>query len=82
MTMEHLQVKFAPSEIDSVTGEFKGYGAVFGNIDSHGDVIMPGAFKHHTEITTPPRPAMCRFFQVKEPTHATATRPRALYSNW
>nr|WP_314095185.1 HK97 family phage prohead protease [uncultured Shinella sp.] len=44
MTMEHLQVKFAPSEIDSVTGEFKGYGAVFGNIDSHGDVIMPGAF--------------------------------------
>lgn len=44
MTTEHIQVKFAPSEIDSVTGEFKGYGAVFGNIDSHGDVIMPGAF--------------------------------------
>ena len=27
------------------TGEFEGYGAVFGNIDSHGDVITPGAFK-------------------------------------
>jgi HK97 family phage prohead protease len=25
-------------------GEFKGYGAVFGNQDSHGDVIQPGAF--------------------------------------
>ncbi|KQV33136.1 MULTISPECIES: HK97 family phage prohead protease [unclassified Rhizobium] len=45
MTIEHLQVKFAASEIDAQTGEFKGYGAVFGNIDSHGDVIMPGAFK-------------------------------------
>jgi uncharacterized protein len=44
MTMEHIQVKFAPDQIDAVTGEFKGYGAVFGTIDSHGDVIHPGAF--------------------------------------
>lgn len=49
MTIEHLQVKFAASEIDAVTGEFKGYGAVFGNIDSHGDVIAPGAFKKSLE---------------------------------
>lgn len=45
MKTEHLQIKFAASEIDAVTGEFKGYGAIFGNIDSHGDVISPGAFK-------------------------------------
>ena len=25
-------------------GSFEGYGAVFGNVDSHGDVIEPGAF--------------------------------------
>lgn len=25
---------------------FKGYGAVFGNVDSYGDVIQPGAFAH------------------------------------
>ena len=37
-----LEVKFAQ---DGAPGEFEGYGAVFGNIDSHGDVIMPGAFK-------------------------------------
>lgn len=26
-------------------GEIEGYGAVFGNVDSHGDVIEPGAFR-------------------------------------
>lgn len=39
----------APFELklagDGTTGEFSGYGAVFGNQDSHGDVIAPGAFK-------------------------------------
>lgn len=37
-----LDVKFASD--DAKTGEFEGYGAVFGNMDSHGDVIEPGAF--------------------------------------
>lgn len=36
-----FEVKFAD---DAKPGEFEGYGAVFGNIDSHGDVIEPGAF--------------------------------------
>ena len=27
------------------TGEFTGYGSVFGNVDSYGEVVMPGAFK-------------------------------------
>lgn len=42
--MNRLECKFASEGIDAKTGEFAGYGAVFGNIDSHGDVIVPGAF--------------------------------------
>ncbi|WP_232629150.1 HK97 family phage prohead protease [Methylobacterium sp. Leaf118] len=38
----------APFEVKSTgsadNGEFEGYGAVFGNVDWHGDVIVPGAF--------------------------------------
>lgn len=37
-----FEVKFADD--GAVPGAFEGYGAVFGNIDSHGDVIEPGAF--------------------------------------
>jgi HK97 family phage prohead protease len=36
------ELKFASS--DTSTMSFEGYGAVFGNIDSHDDVIEPGAF--------------------------------------
>lgn len=36
------EVKFAASSED--TKSFAGYGAVFGNTDSYGDVIAPGAF--------------------------------------
>lgn len=36
-----LEVKFAE---DAPEGSFAGYGAVFGNVDSYGDVIEPGAF--------------------------------------
>lgn len=38
-----LELKFAQD--DAATGTFQGYGSVFGNIDSHGDMIAPGAFK-------------------------------------
>lgn len=38
-----LEVKFAADE--GKAGEFEGYGAVFGNVDSYGDVIQRGAFK-------------------------------------
>lgn len=44
--IEHFfcrEVKFAGSDkVDEMT--FSGYGAVFGNVDSYGDVIQPGAF--------------------------------------
>lgn len=39
-----LQVKFADGD-EAKTGTFSGYGAVFGNVDSYGDVIVKGAFK-------------------------------------
>jgi HK97 family phage prohead protease len=44
MMLDHLEFKFAPQGMDAKTGEFAGYGAVFGNVDSHGDIIEPGAF--------------------------------------
>lgn len=37
------ELKFAPDET-STEMKFSGYGAVFGNVDSYGDVIEPGAF--------------------------------------
>jgi HK97 family phage prohead protease len=37
-----FDLKFAG---DAKDGTFEGYGAVFGNVDSYGDVIVPGAFK-------------------------------------
>lgn len=40
-----LQVKFAPDDAGTKVGTFSGYGAVFGNKDSYGDVIQKGAFK-------------------------------------
>ena len=47
--MDHLatgliEVKFASGTAKE--GTFSGYGAVFGNVDSHGDVIQKGAFKN------------------------------------
>lgn len=36
-----FEVKFAPGSSD---GTFEGYGSVFNNQDSHGDVVLPGAF--------------------------------------
>jgi uncharacterized protein len=39
-----VEIKFADND-GSGGMEFEGYGAVFGNVDSYGDVIAPGAFK-------------------------------------
>jgi HK97 family phage prohead protease len=41
--MQRIEVKFAAEDV-TAKGEFAGYGAVFGNIDSHGDAIARGAF--------------------------------------
>jgi HK97 family phage prohead protease len=53
---------FAPFEIKFVDpgnpGAFEGYGSVFNNVDSHGDLILPGAFaeslaQHRAKGTMP-----------------------------
>ena len=44
MQKKHLNVPFEIKSV-SATGEFEGYGSVFGIEDSYGDVVMPGAFK-------------------------------------
>ncbi|MBW7903019.1 MAG: HK97 family phage prohead protease [Rhodocyclaceae bacterium] len=38
-----VELKFA-ADADAEAMTFEGYGAVFGNVDSYGDVIEPGAF--------------------------------------
>jgi hypothetical protein len=44
--MEYLICPFeTKSQPDDNTGIIFGYGSVFGNIDSYGDVVAPGAFK-------------------------------------
>jgi HK97 family phage prohead protease len=43
--MDRIEVKLASDDFDAKTGEFAGYGAIFGNLDSYGDVIAKGAFK-------------------------------------
>lgn len=46
--MRQLDIYVTPAELkfvgDDQPGVFEGYGAVFGNVDDHGDVILPGAF--------------------------------------
>lgn len=49
-----VELKFASED----TGEFEGYGAVYDNVDGHGDVIVPGAFadsiaQHKAQGTSP-----------------------------
>lgn len=41
---EHKAFPLQVKEVDTETGRFTGYAAVFGNRDSYGDVIEPGAF--------------------------------------
>lgn len=45
LNIPFLELKLAPP--DSGVMEFSGYGAVFGNEDSYGDVIAPGAFEQY-----------------------------------
>ncbi|TGP65442.1 HK97 family phage prohead protease [Mesorhizobium sp. M2D.F.Ca.ET.225.01.1.1] len=47
MMIEHMAVSLGEVKLDGADGDmtFSGYGAVFGNVDSYGDVIAKGAFK-------------------------------------
>ena len=44
MTLQDKQSSFLRLKLAASTakaGEFEGYGAVFGNVDSYGDIILP-----------------------------------------
>lgn len=43
--METLHSDFSIKSLNTNDGTFSGYGSVFGNIDSHGDIVAKGAFK-------------------------------------
>ncbi len=34
-------------------GLFEGYASIFGNKDSHSDIVMPGAFSESLQVRTP-----------------------------
>lgn len=42
--MKHRQVAFKAEKVED-DGTFKGYGSVFGNLDSYREIVAPGAFK-------------------------------------
>ena len=44
MEREFKKLQFKLDQFDAEEGIFSGYGAIFGNIDSGGDIIEPGAF--------------------------------------
>jgi HK97 family phage prohead protease len=41
------EIKLAPAEAAQM--EFSGYGSIFNNVDSYGDIIAPGAFKAYID---------------------------------
>jgi HK97 family phage prohead protease len=44
--MEFLTCFFEiKSQLDDNTGYITGYGSIFDNVDSYGDIVAPGAFK-------------------------------------
>lgn len=43
--MDRIEVKLAADDVNATTGTFSGFGAVFDNVDSHGDTIKRGAFR-------------------------------------
>jgi HK97 family phage prohead protease len=58
MAVSRLDCKFEEVNDDDGKMSFSGYGAVFGNVDSYGDVIAPGAFAkslatHYSEGSQP-----------------------------
>lgn len=55
---EHAAFRLEELKLAAGARTFTGYGAVFGNVDAHGDAIAPGAFKatlaqHRAAGTTP-----------------------------
>jgi HK97 family phage prohead protease len=49
MELKHRQIAFK-AEAVSDDGSFKGYGSVFGNVDSYREIVAPGAFKDSLKL--------------------------------
>jgi HK97 family phage prohead protease len=49
MSKELKYKRFEVKEFDAETGKISGYGSVFGNKDSYGDIVQPTAFKNLEE---------------------------------
>ncbi len=47
MNTKHFVMPLQVKALDDAQGTFEGYGAVFGNKDSYGDIIVKGAFNNH-----------------------------------
>ena len=47
--MEYKQIRFKADVLDEEQGIFEGYASVFGNLDSGGDIVDPGAFARTLE---------------------------------
>lgn len=44
MKTEHKTISFVAEDFDEESGIFSGYGSVYGNVDTGGDIVEPGAF--------------------------------------
>jgi HK97 family phage prohead protease len=53
--------------LDDSSGTFEGYGAVFGNIDSYGDVITRGAFQNYLSMNKPSNVKLLWQHNTEEP---------------
>lgn len=42
--LEYKFTKFAATDLDAATGQFRGYASTFGNEDQGGDIVVAGAF--------------------------------------
>ncbi len=53
--METKQLRTVAFDVKSLNaeGEFEGYGSIFGNKDSYGDVVVRGAFNNHLSSVKP-----------------------------
>ena len=48
-SLEYKQIRFKADVLDEEQGIFEGYASVFGNLDSGGDIVDPGAFARTLE---------------------------------
>lgn len=55
MTLEHKQFAIEELEVkeDGGARKISGYGSIFGNVDSYGDIVVPGAFAESIKARKP-----------------------------